>query len=73
MTETTENIKARDAIKKHYWKYTKQDSSDSLLSDSDSSDKSDYKSKKCNKKKSYPKREPIKLCTTKGKFYDDSV
>ena len=48
---------------KNYWKRTKHDSSDSLSSNSDLSDKSDYKIKIHNKKKSYHKRGPIKLYT----------
>ena len=48
--------------KKNHRKRTKQDSSDLLSSDSHSSDESDYKIKIRNKKKSYWKRDPIKLC-----------
>ena len=40
----------------------KQDLSDLLLSDSDSSDESDYKYKRHNKNKSHQKKDPIKLC-----------
>ena len=40
----------------------KQDSSDSSLSDSDSSNESDYRRKRCNKNNSYRKNDPIKLC-----------
>ena len=56
-------IKRRDKKKKHR-KRTKQDLSESLLSDSDFSDISDYKRKIRNKEKSYHKnkRDPIKFC-----------
>ena len=63
MTANTENLKARDVIqKKKRQKRTKQDSSYSLLSDSDSSGKIDYKIKRLKKKKSYQKNYHIKLC-----------
>ena len=48
--------------KKKYRKHTKQASSDSLLSNSDSSDEIDYKIKRRHKKKSCQKMDPIKLC-----------
>ena len=62
---TTANIKnkRRNKNKKHR-KLKDQDSSYSSLSDSDLSDKSDYKSKRHDRKKKYceKKQEPIKLC-----------
>ena len=48
--------------KKKRRKRMKQDSSDSSSSNSNFSDEIDYKSKIRNKKKSYRKKEPIKLC-----------
>ena len=50
------NLKARYGIKKRYQKHEEQDLSESLPIDSDSSDKSDYKHKRRNKKKIYHKR-----------------
>ena len=54
----------------------KQDSSDSLSSDSDSSNASDYKISRRDKKKIYQKKnkqESIKLCTKLRAKSDDSV
>ena len=53
----------------------KQDSSDSLSSDSDSSNASDYKISRRDKKKIYQKnkQESIKLCTKLRAKSDDSV
>ena len=62
MTENTANLKASDAIKrKSVGIHTKKDLSELLSSDSDSTTKSEYESKRLNKKKIYQKRDPIKL------------
>ena len=60
MIENIENLKSRDAKEHH--KRKEQEFSDSLSINSDSSDENYYKSKINNRKKSYHKRGPIKLC-----------
>ena len=62
MIENTANQKANNAIKKKHQKRKKQESPESFLRYSDLSKESDYKSKRCNKKTSYQKRDHIKLC-----------
>ena len=62
MTANTENLKAREVIKRKITGNAKQDSSDSSSSDSDSSDESDDEWKRQNKEKIYWKRDTIKLC-----------
>ena len=62
MKSNTENLRARDAIKKKRRKQTKQDFSDLSLRDSDFSNEGDYRRKIRKKKNSHRKKDPIKLC-----------
>ena len=54
-------IKRLDRKKKRR-KHTRQESSESSLSESNSFDRIDYESNKCNKNKRYIQNDPIKLC-----------
>ena len=63
MIEYTANQKANNAIKKKHQKRKKQESPESFLRYSDLSKESDYKSKRCNYKKSHQKKDAMKLCT----------
>ena len=66
-------IKIRDKKKIHQ-KRTKQDLSDSSSSDSESSVESDYKIKRCNKKKNSSEKGPYQIMRKiNGKVADDSV
>ena len=63
MTANTANLKARNAIKRKSVRNAQNRIfSESLSSDCDLSNKSDYESSRLNKKKSYRKKDPIKLC-----------
>ena len=63
ITESIVNLRTRDVIKiKKHQKHTKQELSDSFLSEYDSSEESDHRLKRRKNKKSHRKKDFIKLC-----------